>query len=162
MFRPIGGGRGRSRNESGPPRGSPGGEARGPTQSTSGVDRLPRGPPDLIPSFGIGLAGQRGAGCYGASMWSPLNLGDFRVESGVREVPEGSILDRFSAELCPEIPLDRRGSSYSACCTKNQPRRPCLRPFRGDARVLSASKLHTKVWQFQGPPDRPPDLAPKA
>ncbi len=43
----------------------------------------------------------------------------------------GSIFGRFSAKLGPQTPLDRRGSSCSAGCTKNQPGRPILRPFRG-------------------------------
>ena len=42
------------------------------------------------------------------------------MESGVREVTEGSIFGRFSAKLGPETHLDRRGSSYSAGCIKNQ------------------------------------------
>ncbi len=41
----------------------------------------------------------------------------------------GSAFGRFSAKLGPKTPLDRRGSSCSAGCTKNQPRRPILRPI---------------------------------
>ncbi len=40
------------------------------------------------------------------------------------------VFGRFSAKLGPKTPLERRGSSCSAGCTKNQPRRPILRPFR--------------------------------
>ncbi len=40
----------------------------------------------------------------------------------------GPVFCRFSAKLGPQTPLDRRGSSCSAGCTKNQPRRPMLRP----------------------------------
>ncbi len=47
----------------------------------------------------------------------------------------------------PGDPLDRRSSSHSAGCTKNQPRRPVLRPFRGHVLVLPGSRLHAKVWQ---------------
>ncbi len=43
----------------------------------------------------------------------------------------GSVFGRFSAKLGPQTPLDRRGSSCSAGCTKNQPGRPILRPFHG-------------------------------
>ncbi len=43
----------------------------------------------------------------------------------------GSVFGRFSAKLGPQTPLERRGSSCSAGCTKNQPGRPSLRPFRG-------------------------------
>ena len=51
---------------------------------------------------------------------------------------------RFSAKLGPKTPLERRGSSCSAGCTKHQPRRQILRPFRGlaagtafsDSRIL--------------------------
>ena len=35
---------------------------------------------------------------------------------------------RFSANLGPKTPLERRGSSCSAGCSKNQPPRPILRP----------------------------------
>ncbi len=42
------------------------------------------------------------------------------------------VFGRFPAKLGPKTPLERRGSSCSAGCTKNQPRRPILRPFRGN------------------------------
>ncbi len=45
----------------------------------------------------------------------------------------GLVFGRFSAKLGPTTPLERRGSSCSAGCTKNQPRRPILRPFRGNS-----------------------------
>ncbi len=41
------------------------------------------------------------------------------------------VFGRFSANLGPKTPLERRGSSCSAGCTKSQPRTPILRPFRG-------------------------------
>ncbi len=41
------------------------------------------------------------------------------------------VFGRFSAKLGPQTPLEQRGSSCSAGCTKNQPRRPILRPLRG-------------------------------
>ena len=41
------------------------------------------------------------------------------------------VFGRFSAKLGPKTPLERRGSSCSAGCTRNQPRRPILRPCRG-------------------------------
>ncbi len=43
------------------------------------------------------------------------------------------VFGRFSAKVGPKTPLERRGSSCSAGCTKNQPRRPILRPFRGNS-----------------------------
>ncbi len=43
------------------------------------------------------------------------------------------VLGRFSAKLGPQTPLERRGSSCSAGCTKNQPRRPILRLFLGNS-----------------------------
>ncbi len=69
-------------------------------------------------------------------MWSPRG-------------PGGSIFGRYSAKLGPETPLDRQGSSYSAGRTENQPRRPVLKPFRDDARVVLDSRLHAKVWQVR-------------
>ena len=45
----------------------------------------------------------------------------------------GPVFGQFSAKLGPKTPLERRGSSCSAGCTKNQPRRPILRPFRGNS-----------------------------
>ena len=47
----------------------------------------------------------------------------------------GPVFGRFSAKLGPKTPLDRRGSSCSAGCTKNQPRRPILRQFRGAKQI---------------------------
>ena len=43
----------------------------------------------------------------------------------------GSVFGRFSAKLGPQTPLERRVSSCSAGCTKNQPGTPILRPLRG-------------------------------
>ena len=37
----------------------------------------------------------------------------------------------FRPEIDPVTPLNRRGSPGTSICTKNQPRRPLLRPFRG-------------------------------
>ena len=37
-------------------------------------------------------------------------------------------------EIDPGIPLDRPGPPRTSICTQNQPRRPILRPFRGDPR----------------------------
>jgi hypothetical protein len=45
----------------------------------------------------------------------------------------GPVFGRFSVKLGPKTPLERRGSSCSAGCTKNQPPRPILRPFRGNS-----------------------------
>jgi len=39
----------------------------------------------------------------------------------------------FSQEIDPGTPLDRPGAPRTSICTKNQPRRPILRPCRGDA-----------------------------
>ncbi len=43
------------------------------------------------------------------------------------------VFGRFSAKLGPKTRLERRGSSCSAGCTTNQPRRPILRPCRGNS-----------------------------
>ncbi len=71
------------------------------------------------------------------------------LESGVWSPggPGGLDFGRFSANLGPENPPDRRGLSYSAGCTKNQPRRLVLRTCRGHVLVLPDSRLHAKVWQ---------------
>ncbi len=45
----------------------------------------------------------------------------------------GRVFGGFSAKLGPRTSLERRGSSCSAGCTKNQPPRPILRPFRGSS-----------------------------
>ncbi len=65
------------------------------------------------------------------------------VESGIREAPKGFGI--LSAKLGPETLLDRQGSSYNAGCIINQTRRPILRPFRDDARVLPDSRLRAEV-----------------
>ncbi len=51
----------------------------------------------------------------------------------IRYCDFSGFLGRFSAKLGPKTPLKRRGSSCSAGCSKNQPRRPILRPFRGNS-----------------------------
>ena len=41
----------------------------------------------------------------------------------------------FRPEIDPGPPLDRWGSPGTSICTKNQPRRPILRPFRGTRKL---------------------------
>ncbi len=53
----------------------------------------------------------------------------------------------MQAKLGPESPLDRRGPHFSAGCTKNQIRKPVLKPFCGHVLVLPDSRLHAKVWR---------------
>ncbi len=53
--------------------------------------------------------------------------------------PEESMLVRFTAKLRPETPLDRRVSSYSAGCNKNQPRRRVPGRFRGFDRMTAGT-----------------------
>ena len=43
--------------------------------------------------------------------------------------PAGPVFRSFRPEIDPGTPLDRRGSPGTSICTKNQPRRPILRPF---------------------------------
>ena len=57
-------------------------------------------------------------------------------------VPEGSVAKNFGpallcfrAKIDPGTPLDRRGLPGTSICTKNQPRRPILRPFRGTEKL---------------------------
>ena len=54
------------------------------------------------------------------------------------------VFGRLSAKLGPKTSLERRGSSCSADCTKNQPPRPILIPFRGNS-------------EFGNPPPPPPN-----
>jgi hypothetical protein len=48
-------------------------------------------------------------------------------------------------KLGPETPLDRRGASYSAGCTQNQPRSTIPRPCRGTANLNLCCK--PKHWR---------------
>ena len=41
----------------------------------------------------------------------------------------------FPPKPTPGTPLDRRGPPCTSTCTKNQPRRPILRPLRGEQKV---------------------------
>ena len=43
----------------------------------------------------------------------------------------GPVLLCFSPEIDPGTPLDRPAAPRTSICTKSQPRRPILRPFRG-------------------------------
>ncbi len=68
----------------------------------------------------------------------------------------GSVFGPCSAKLGPKTPLERRGSSCSAGCTKNQPGRPMLRPLR-DAKKFWPDCLQvpricpsTKNWVPEG------------
>jgi hypothetical protein len=50
----------------------------------------------------------------------------------------GPVLGRFSAKLGPKTFLERRVSSCSADCTKHQPGRPIIMPFRGAEKLRPA------------------------
>ena len=75
-------------------------------------------------------------------------------------VPEGSLAQvfwaRFSLDFrpntAPGTPLDRRGPPRTLISTKNQPRRPILRPFRGTDKIppdcLQAPSQGTRTWLF--------------
>ncbi len=62
------------------------------------------------------------------------------------------VFGRFSAKLGPKTPLERRGSSCSAGCTKNLPPRPILRPFRGNSEFGNHPLQRTAkaISQIQG------------
>ena len=47
----------------------------------------------------------------------------------------GPVLRGFRPEIDPGTPLDRRGLPGTSICTKNQPRRLILRPFRGTQKL---------------------------
>ena len=67
------------------------------------------------------------------------------------------MVGQFSAIVGPKTTLDRRGPSCSSDCTKNQPRRQILRPFRSYVKRWPGSRLPAKVCQvltITGAPDR--------
>ncbi len=74
---------------------------------------------------------RRGASLEAGAPTSPINLSQRFIGNSVFCFFQ--VFGRFSAKLAPKTPLERRGSSCSAGCTKNQPRRPILRPFRGNS-----------------------------
>ena len=47
----------------------------------------------------------------------------------------GPVFLCFRPKIDPGTPLDRRGLPGTSICTKNQPRRPILRPFRGTQKL---------------------------
>ncbi len=57
----------------------------------------------------------------------------------------GLVFGRFPAKLGPKTPPERRGSSCSAGCSTNQPRRPILRPFRGGSVEGAGDSLNTNI-----------------
>ena len=59
----------------------------------------------------------------------------------------------FSKEIDPGTPLDRPGAPRTSFCTKNQPRRPILMPFRSEMRKRE------KNWTST-PPKRTPGGLP--
>ena len=65
----------------------------------------------------------------------------------------GPVLLGFRQEIDPGIPLDRRGLPGTSICTKNQPRRPILRPLRDtqllppDCLQVPSSTMSTRVRQ---------------
>ncbi len=52
----------------------------------------------------------------------------------------GRLSAEFRPNLAPKTPPEGRGSSCSAGCTKNQPRRPILRPFRGSSEFTPSNE----------------------
>ena len=58
---------------------------------------------------------------------------DFYLYIRIRGVKTfGPVFLGFNPEVDTGTPLDRRGSPGTSMCTKNQPRVPILRPFRGN------------------------------
>ncbi len=74
----------------------------------------------------LNLVGPGASGVYPGPGYTPAVHWQFGILNFV-------VFGRFSAKLGPQTPLERRGSSCRAGCTKNQPRRPILRPFRGNS-----------------------------
>ena len=61
---------------------------------------------------------------------------------------KSSIFDPPGPQLGPETPLDRSGLKNCADCTKNQPRRPHLRPFQADfPNHLSIRNPYGQRWR---------------
>ena len=50
----------------------------------------------------------------------------------------------FLTENRPLDPLDRRGPPRTSICTRNQPRRPILRPFRGTQKRRKSTLGHPR------------------
>ena len=69
----------------------------------------------------------------------------------------GPVFRGFSPEIAPGTPLDRPGAPRTSICTKSQPRRPILKPFRcglGGGYVFGRShetlrviKIGTHTWR---------------
>ena len=76
--------------------------------------------PDLDSTFGGSLRWSRGNTGYLKAVWPKMF---------------GPVLLGFRPEIDPGTPLDRRGLPGASICTKNQPRRPILRPFRGTQKL---------------------------
>jgi hypothetical protein len=62
-----------------------------------------------------------------------------RLDPDKAQGPRGTegVQHDTATRMRPRTPLERRGSSCSAGCTKNQPRRPIIRPFRGTKKFRS-------------------------
>ena len=68
--------------------------------------------------------------------WEPPDSTNFTPGFLIPEFLAGrrsSLFRAFRPEIDPGTPLDRRGSPGTSICTKNQPRRPILRPFQKSA-----------------------------
>ena len=68
----------------------------------------------------------------------------------------------FSPEIDPGTPLDRPGAPRTSICTKNQPRRPILMPFRdnsGDRRPATVDRRPATVDRRPATADRRPATA---
>ncbi len=67
----------------------------------------------------------------------------------------GSVFGRFSATLVSQTPLERRGSSCSAGCITNQPRRPISKAIskrsKIPARLPSGTQLRTSLRITRNP-----------
>ncbi len=121
-------------------------------------------------SRGSGTECPRDQGTRGAKRYRSLHCSVNSFTGYLKAVwPEisGSVFDPCSAKLGPKTLLDRRGSSCSAGCTKDQPRRTILRPLRG-ANKIRPDCLQVPsfgVFRFfalvclrsRGPSGRPPE-----
>jgi len=80
------------------------------------------------PLRGVFRRGLGGGVCFRTQPYGPVLKREAKKRVEIKIF--GPVFLGFSPEIDPGIPLDRPGAPRTSICTKKQPRRPILRPFR--------------------------------
>ena len=135
--------------------------SRGPLRGPRGPFKRPRGPfKGLLSGTQAGMCTASAPGIRMAARAVSDSFGGYRKTRSHAAiwVSEGSLARNsrfgfpgFLQKIDPGTPLDRRGLPGTSICTKNQHRRPILRPCRGTQKSAPEANSKAISWHPKAP-----------